>query len=49
LFEFNELRREPTVHAKDFLLDKGRDGHAVEAVDEGLPDLDVVAGLTCIT
>ena len=30
------------MHAEDLFLDDGRDGQAVEAVDEGLPELDAI-------
>ncbi len=40
-------RRQPAVHAEDLLIDERGDGEAVEAVGEGLPDLDVVAALAC--
>jgi hypothetical protein len=33
--------------AKDLFLDCGRNGQAVEAVDEGLPQLHAVPALTC--
>lgn len=36
------------MHAQDLLLDERGDGHAVEAVDEGLPELDRVAVLACV-
>lgn len=36
------------MHAKDFLVDDGSDGQAIEAVCEGLPDLDVVPPLALI-
>jgi hypothetical protein len=39
---------ETTVHAEDFLINKGCDGEAVEAVSESLPQLDVIAALAFI-
>jgi len=33
------------VHAEDLLIDDGSNGEAVEAVREGLPELDVVPPL----
>lgn len=35
------------VHAEDLLVNDGRDGQAVEAVREGLPQLDVVPAFAC--
>ena len=32
------------MHAEDAVLDDSSDGHAVEAIHEGLPEFDVVAG-----
>ena len=31
------------MHAENLLVDDGRDGEAIEAIDEGLPELDVVS------
>ena len=42
-----ELGREAPVHAEDLLVHDGRHGQAVEAVGEGLPQLDVVPPLAC--
>lgn len=36
------------MHAKDLFVDDGSDGQAVEAVGEGLPQLNVVAALTLV-
>ena len=36
------------MHAEDLLIDDGRDWEAVEAVCEGLPELDVVAALALV-
>ena len=35
------------MHAEDLLVHDGRHGQAVEAVGEGLPQLDVVPPLAC--
>jgi len=35
------------VHAENLLVDDGGNGQAVEAVSEGLPQLDVVPPLAC--
>ena len=48
LLEGAELGAETTVHAEDLLVDDGGDGQAVEAVGEGLPQLDVVAALALV-
>jgi hypothetical protein len=37
-----EVGAETTVHGEDLLINDGSDGQAVEAVGEGLPELDVV-------
>ena len=42
LLHLRQLRGEATVHAEDFLVHDGRHGQAVEAIDERLPQLDVV-------
>lgn len=36
------------MHGEDLLVDDGRDGQAVEAVGEGLPQLDVVPPLALV-
>jgi hypothetical protein len=36
------------VHGENLLVNDGRDGQAVEAVGEGLPQLDVVSALALI-
>lgn len=36
------------MHGEDLLVDDGGDGQAVEAVGEGLPQLDVVSSLALI-
>jgi len=43
-----QVRREPSVHAKDLLVDDGSDGQAVEALSEGLPKLYVVSPLAFV-
>ena len=48
LVDGGQFGREAAVHAEDAVLDDGGHGHAVEAVDEALPELDVVAALACI-
>jgi hypothetical protein len=35
-------REDTSVHAEDLLVDDGRNGQAVEAVSERLPQLDVI-------
>jgi len=40
-----QVRAQPSVHCEDLLLDDGGDGHAVEAVRESPPELDVMAAL----
>ena len=42
LLDGGEFGRESAVHAENAVLDEGGDGHAVEAVDEALPEFDVV-------
>lgn len=37
-----EIRTQSTVHGEDLLVNDGCDGQAVEAIREGLPQLDVV-------
>lgn len=36
------------MHGEDLLIDDGRDGQAVEAIGEGLPELDVVPSLALV-
>ena len=48
LLHVAEVGRETTVHAEDFLVDERRNGQAVEAVSESLPQLDVVASLALV-
>lgn len=43
-----QIRTQTTVHGEDFLVNDGGNGQAVEAVGEGLPQLDVVAALALI-
>lgn len=43
-----QIRAETTVHGEDLLVDDSGDGKAVEAVGEGLPQLDVVTTLALI-
>ena len=43
-----QVGAQAAVHREDLLVDDGRDGQAVEAVGEGLPQLDVVAALALI-
>jgi hypothetical protein len=43
-----QVRAEATVHGEDLLVDDGSDREAVEAVGEGLPQLDVVPSLALI-
>lgn len=42
-----EIRRETAMHAEDLFIDDGRDGKAVEAIRERLPQLNIVASLAC--
>ena len=44
LLHLRELGGQAAVHAKDLLVHNSGHGEAVEAVDEGLPQLDVVPG-----
>lgn len=48
LFEVGEFGGEPAVHAEDLLVDDCGHGEAVEAVGEGLPELDGVPALDLI-
>lgn len=48
LLHVAELGGEPAVHAEDLLVDDGSHGKAVEAVREGLPQLDVVPSLALV-
>ena len=43
-----EIWAETAVHGEDLLVDDGGNGQAVEAVGEGLPQLDVVSSLALI-
>jgi hypothetical protein len=43
-----QIGAEATVHGENLLIDDGGDGEAVEAVCEGLPELDVVPSLALI-
>jgi hypothetical protein len=43
-----EVRRETTVHGEDLLVNDGSDWETVEAVGEGLPELDVVSTLALV-
>jgi hypothetical protein len=36
------------VHGEDLLIDDCRNGQAVEAIGEGLPELDVISSLTLV-
>ena len=48
LIEAGELGGEASVGAEDLLVDDGRAGEAVEAVGEGLPELDAEAALALV-
>ncbi|KAJ8523567.1 hypothetical protein ON010_g17552 [Phytophthora cinnamomi] len=48
LLHLAELGGQAAVHAEDLLVHDGRHGQAVEAVREGLPELDVVAALALV-
>lgn len=48
LLHLRELWAEPTVHAEDLFVDDSRHREAVEAVDEGLPQLNVIPSLALI-
>jgi len=43
-----EIGAQTAVHGEDLLVDDSGDGKAVEAVGEGLPQLDVVAALALV-
>ena len=43
-----QLWAEAAVHAEDLLIDEGCNREAIEAVSEGLPELDVVSSLALI-
>ena len=43
-----QIRAQTTVHGENLLVDDSGDGKAVEAVGEGLPELDVVPALALI-
>ena len=49
LVDSSELGTEPTVHAKNAVFNQSGNRHAVEAVDEGLPEFDVVSTFACLT
>jgi len=42
-----QIRRKTTVHSENLFVDDCGYGQAVEAVGEGLPELDVVSPLAC--
>ena len=44
----NELRAETTVHAENFVVDEGSDGHAVENILELFPHANGVSALAFI-
>jgi len=48
LFHRVEVRRKPSVHTEDLLINNSANGKAVEAVSEGLPQLNVVAALALV-
>jgi hypothetical protein len=43
-----EIGTQTTVHGEDLLVNDGCDGQAVEAISEGLPQLDVVPSLAFV-
>ena len=43
-----EVGTQTTVHGEDLLVNDGSNGQAVEAIGEGLPQLDVVPSLTFV-
>ena len=43
-----KIRAQSTVHGKNLLVDNSGDGKTIEAVGEGLPQLDVVATLALV-
>ena len=43
-----EIRAQTTVHGENLLVNDGSNGQAVEAVGEGLPQLDVVSSLALV-
>lgn len=43
-----QIRAETTMHGENLLIDDGSDGKAVEAIGEGLPQLDVVPALALV-
>lgn len=43
-----QVGTETTMHGEDLLIDDGGNGQTVEAVGEGLPQLDVVPTLTLV-
>jgi len=48
LCDSDELRRESSVHAEDFVVDEGGNGHAVEHILELFPDADRVPTLALV-
>jgi len=48
LFHRVEVRAKSTMHSEDLLVDDSRNGQAVEAVGEGLPQPDVVPPLALV-
>lgn len=43
-----EIRAQTTVHGENLLVNDGSNGQAVEAVGEGLPQLDIVSSLALV-
>jgi hypothetical protein len=43
-----QIGTQASVHGEDLLVDNGGDGQTVEAVGEGLPQLDIVSSLALI-
>jgi hypothetical protein len=48
LLEGAQLWAQTTVHTENLLINKSCDGKAIEAISEGLPQLDVIAALALI-
>ena len=48
LLHLGELRAQPPVHTEDLFVDDGRNRKAVEAVDKGLPQLNVIPSLALV-
>jgi len=48
LLEGVHVFRDAAVHAHDFLVDKGHQGHVVEATPESLPEMDFVPSLDLV-